>query len=79
MIVGHMRKDARTSYLGYENVLHGCRLGVYRFKYDEDEGFFIERTMKKKNDKDQPPYLKFELFLWFTGGNQQNEKQKQDK
>jgi len=28
MVIGNMREDARTSYLGYENVLHGCRLGV---------------------------------------------------
>ena len=54
--IGHMWKYARTSFRGYENVLHRCRLGVYR----------LERT---KKDKYQPPYLKFELFIWFTRGN----------
>ena len=48
MIIAHLRKDARTSYLGNVNDLHGCRLGAYSINSDEEEGFFFERTMKKQ-------------------------------
>ena len=53
--IEHMRKDARTSHLGNENDLHGCRLGDYSITSDEEVGFSFERTMKK-NDKNKPPY-----------------------